>query len=87
MAAVNVSHTPSSISLTVVARNCGPSRGLLAPGQQVVDLAEAAAAVPPQRADHVAAEHAVVGGHAGRYRTRPACRARPPRRRRRPGSW
>ena len=37
--------------------------GLLAPRQQVVDLVETAVAVPPQRADHVAAEQAVVGRH------------------------
>ena len=37
--------------------------GLLAPGQQVIDLAEAPAAIPPQGAGHLAAEHAVVGRH------------------------
>ena len=35
--------------------------GPLAAGQQVVDLAQAAAAVPPQGADHVAGERAVLG--------------------------
>src|ERR1035438_8894751 len=37
--------------------------GLLAPGLQVVDLIETAVAIPPQGADDVTAEHAVVGGH------------------------
>ncbi len=38
-----------------------PVPGGLAPRQHVVDLRQAAVTIPPQRADHVAAEHPVVG--------------------------
>ena len=40
-----------------------PVGSLLAPGQQVVDLAEAAVPVPPQGRGHVAVQHPVVGRH------------------------
>ena len=69
---MNVSHTPSSISLTVVARNwpapnwpalnC-PSLACSRRASRSSIWPRPRLAVPPQGAGHLAAEHAVVGRH------------------------